>query len=87
MSKAQQLSFVLLPCTHSSTALLIIVFLSVGSLTAWMFDESHIPQGVSDVSTARELLNKQHLEMAIAGLVAGGIAILVVDELKKRRLG
>jgi hypothetical protein len=66
MSKAQQLSFVLLPCTHSSTALLIIV---------------------SDVSTARELLNKQHLEMAIAGLVAGGIAILVVDELKKRRLG
>jgi hypothetical protein len=56
--------------------LLIIVLLSVGSFTAWMFDESHILQRISDVSTARELLNKQHLEMAIAGLFAGGIAIL-----------
>ena len=46
--------------------LLILVFLSVGSFTAWMLDESHLLQGVTDVSTARELLNKEHLEMAIA---------------------
>lgn len=51
-----------------------------------MLDESHLLQGVTDVSTARELLNKEHLEMAIAGLLAGGIAIFLVDETKKRLL-
>lgn len=59
---------------------LIVVFLSTGSLTAWLFDESHILQGASDMSEARELLNKMHLEMAIAG----GFSILLIDEIKKK---
>jgi ABC-type uncharacterized transport system permease subunit len=63
---------------------LIVVFLTTGSLTAWLFDESHILQGVSDMSEARELLNKMHLEMAIAGLIAGGFSILLIDEIKKK---
>lgn len=63
---------------------LIVVFLSTGSLTAWLFDESHILQGVSDMSEARELLNKMHLEMAIAGLIAGGSSVLLIDEIKKK---
>lgn len=63
---------------------LIIVFLSVGCFSAWIFDESHLLQGITDVSTARELLNREHLQMAIAGLVGGGLAILIVDESKKR---
>lgn len=63
---------------------LIVVFLSVGCFTAWMFDESHLLQGVTDVSTARDLLNMEHLQMAIAGLVAGGVAILLVDEGRRR---
>jgi hypothetical protein len=64
--------------------LLIFTFLTTGSVTAWLFDESHILQGVSDVSEAREILNKEHLEMAIAGLIAGGLSILLIDEIKKK---
>ncbi len=63
---------------------LIFAFLTTGSVTAWLFDESHILQGVSDVSEAREILNKEHLEMAIAGLIAGGLSILLIDEIKKK---
>jgi|GEM_PF-2261050 len=36
------------------------------------------------MSEARELLNKMHLEMAIAGLIAGGFSILLIDEIKKK---
>ena len=36
------------------------------------------------MSEARALLNKMHLEMAIAGLSAGGSCILLIDEIKKR---
>ncbi len=36
------------------------------------------------MSEARALLNKMHLEMAIAGLMAGGLSILLVDEIKKK---
>lgn len=63
---------------------LIFTFLTIGSVTAWLFDESHILQGVSDVSEAKEILNKEHLEMAIAGLIAGGLSILAIDEIKKK---
>jgi len=30
------------------------------------------------------MLNKEHLEMTIAGLFAGGVSILLVDEIKKK---
>ncbi|MBP9093458.1 hypothetical protein KBI23_20730 [bacterium] len=36
------------------------------------------------MSEAREILNKEHLEMAIAGLIAGGLSILLIDEIKKK---
>ncbi|CAN5425868.1 hypothetical protein BH11CYA1_BH11CYA1_09590 [soil metagenome] len=63
---------------------LVVVFVATGSLTAWLFDESHILQGVTDVSEARAILNKEHLEMAIAGLLAGGASVLLIDIIKQR---
>lgn len=63
---------------------LIVTFLTIGSIAAWICDEDHILQGVSDISEARALLNNMHLVMAIAGLIAGGSSILLIDEIKKK---
>ena len=63
---------------------LIAVFLAVGSFAAWILDDNNLLQGTDTIEDARRAITQRHIEMAIGGLAAGGLAILAVDEIKKR---
>lgn len=63
---------------------LIAVFLGVGSFAAWILDDNNLLQGTDTIEDVRRAITQRHIEMAIGGLAAGGLAILAVDEIKKR---
>ena len=63
---------------------LIAVFLAVGSFAAWILDDNNLLQGTDTIEEVRRAITQRHIEMAIGGLAAGGLAILAVDEIKKR---
>lgn len=65
---------------------LVLVFLGVGSFAAWLLDDNNLLQGADTVEEVKHVITQRHIEMAAGGLLAGGLAILIVDEAKKRLL-